>query len=102
MADYDGYEIRVTEFTGNLMAGDCTGLDREESPHQYCNLLRDRLEAAFPGAEIDIRLARAEGVCPEPRVYSPNLDMAAEDAALVAIGSIEEALFSSGEWYVDA
>jgi hypothetical protein len=99
--DYSGYQINVTEFDGNLMAGDCTGLDMDAMPQRYCELLRERIEAAYPGAVVDITLERGtEGACPETRVYTPEGDID-EDIAL-AIGGMEERLFSSDAWYVES
>lgn len=99
MNEYDGYTIDVHEMTGNLLAGDTTGLDTEAMPKRYCQLLREKLASEFPGAKITVSLQNAEGVCHEPRVYTPDGD--GDEGAIATIGTIEEALWGSSEWYVE-
>lgn len=104
MATYDGYRIEITELTGNLMAGDCTGLDVDESIRRYCELLRERVANEYPGAEIEINLEIASGVCPETRVYYPagiEWTRNDEDLHVGRIGEIEGDLYESAEWYVE-
>lgn len=97
--NYDGYTITVHEMTGNLLAGDTTGLDTAQMPKLYCQLLREKLATEFPGANITVRLQNAEGVCNDPEAYTPDGDI--DEGAIARIGNIEERLWESSDWYVE-
>ncbi len=96
--NYHGYTIRVTEFSGNLMSGETEGLDQVESPRRYCELLRERLAAEFPGADIGVVLQVAEGACPEPRAYGPDGNR--DENAEAAVMEIQAEVYGT-DWYVE-
>ena len=70
MAKYDGWRIRAGFLAGNLFSesGDDLGTyDEAESARRYARMCLEALEAAFPGAEVEVPYQlRASGATPFP------------------------------------
>lgn len=60
MARHDGYRIHTGFLAGNLFsdAGDDGGTyDETASAHRYAEMLQAKLEAAYPGAAVEVEYA---------------------------------------------
>jgi hypothetical protein len=100
MAEYDGYAIKVTEFDGNIMGGDTEGVAWKPSVLRYVELLRERLEKEYPGADISIIIQWGhEGACPSPSAYGPG-EMGMEDGIAIDVDDIRQEVWGSGKWVV--
>ena len=91
--------ISVTVLEGNLFAIEDASVDTRESASRYCSLLEDRIQAAFPGADVSVELEENTGGSNDSP-YCCGFENDEDTRDVVA--EIEEALFTTDEWYVDA
>ncbi len=93
-------KITITVYGGNLIPANDAGIDIECSQHRYCTLLRERIRAEYPDAELSIGLQRnTEGAAPAPVIEADSYEEEAE--AQVILERIVEGL-SPDEWIVPA
>jgi hypothetical protein len=113
LPEYLGWSITVRERPDGFTDLESAGWDRQASMERFCELLREKLTDAFPGATLNVRPSdtalRAVEVWAPPdspgRGHAPIVGAPADDPAetvLRAVDHIRDQLYVWGDYNVEA
>ncbi|RJQ07547.1 MAG: hypothetical protein C4551_06480 [Bacillota bacterium] len=100
---YRGWTITYTQAELDLFGeGDTESIDTRASAHRYRELLEEALEAEFPGAKVEVRLAEnTTGPLRAVSVAAPEDGIEEEPEVEATVSQIAERVWGDHNWYVD-
>jgi hypothetical protein len=94
--------VIVVNITGDQL-GDLTGYDEERSDERFAGLVEAAIEAAYPEADVRVRLdTRTVGRGAPPVAVHGTGSSAEDEAVLRAVEAIVGRVFVTGDWAVES